>query len=65
VGWIDLLPLALNTSFGIAANTIKDGDSHQIWIRALDVMGHSKTQTTIVINQTYIQTDRQTDRQEH
>lgn len=48
VGWIDLLPLALNTSFGIAANTIKDGDSHQIWIRALDVMGHSKTQTAIV-----------------
>lgn len=48
VGWIDLLPLALNTSFAIAANTIKDGDSHQIWIRALDVMGHSKTVTTIV-----------------
>lgn len=47
-GWVDISPLAEFSSFTMASYTIGDGDSHQIWIRASDVVSGNKTETTII-----------------
>ncbi|XP_052094849.1 uncharacterized protein LOC127730466 isoform X2 [Mytilus californianus] len=47
-GWEDIYPLAEHSVLDVAAGTIGDGDSQQIWVRALDVFGRNKTQTTVI-----------------
>ncbi|XP_063410738.1 uncharacterized protein LOC134693760 [Mytilus trossulus] len=45
-GWEDVVPLSDNKRF--MPIDIRDGDSYQIWIRAHDIMGNSKVDSTAV-----------------
>ncbi|CAC5371428.1 Tyrosine-protein kinase receptor Tie-1,Mast/stem cell growth factor receptor-related protein Kit,Platelet-derived growth factor receptor alpha,Vascular endothelial growth factor receptor 2,Mast/stem cell growth factor receptor kita,Vascular endothelial growth factor receptor 1,Vascular endothelial growth factor receptor 3 [Mytilus coruscus] len=45
-GWEDVTPLNDNKSFPLT--DIRDGDSYQLWIRAHDIMGNSKVDSTAV-----------------
>ncbi|XP_076087536.1 uncharacterized protein LOC143057950 [Mytilus galloprovincialis] len=45
-GWEDVVPLSDNKIFPLS--DIRDGDSYQIWIRAHDIMGNSKVDSTAV-----------------
>ncbi|XP_063420410.1 uncharacterized protein LOC134705618 [Mytilus trossulus] len=47
-GWEDIYPIAEHSVLEMAAGTIGDGDSQQIWVRAFDVLGRNKTQTTVI-----------------
>ncbi|CAG2213724.1 unnamed protein product [Mytilus edulis] len=46
--WQNVLPLKENQSIELSGVTILDGDSYQFWVRATDVMGNTKTDSTIV-----------------
>ncbi|XP_071145207.1 uncharacterized protein, partial [Mytilus edulis] len=45
-GWKDVVPLSDNKTFPLT--DIRDGDSYQLWIRAHDIMGNSKVDSTVV-----------------
>lgn len=47
-GWVEISPLTETASFQMAARTIGDGDSHQVWIRASDIRKVNKTETTVI-----------------
>ncbi|XP_052090888.1 uncharacterized protein LOC127727811, partial [Mytilus californianus] len=47
-GWEDIVPLKENQSIVLSGVNIRDGDSHQVWIRAYDVMGNEKVDSTVV-----------------
>ncbi|VDI63697.1 fibroblast growth factor receptor 3 [Mytilus galloprovincialis] len=47
-GWQNVLPLKENQSIVLNGVNIRDGDSYQIWVRAHDVMGNKKTDSTVV-----------------
>ncbi|XP_071153801.1 uncharacterized protein [Mytilus edulis] len=47
-GWQNILPLQENQSIILNGVNIRDGDSYQVWVRAHDVMGNNKTDSTIV-----------------
>ncbi|VDI56408.1 Hypothetical predicted protein [Mytilus galloprovincialis] len=43
-----VLPLRENFTFRLDGIDIEDGDSHQFWVRAFDIMGNTKVDSTIV-----------------
>ncbi|CAG2209266.1 CD332 [Mytilus edulis] len=45
-GWEDVVPLNDNKSFPLS--DIRDGDSYQLWIRAHDIMGNNRVDSTVV-----------------
>jgi hypothetical protein len=47
-GWVEVLPIAENTSLQMASGLLYDAAIQQIWIRAFDIMNNSKTQSTLV-----------------
>ncbi|XP_071156378.1 uncharacterized protein [Mytilus edulis] len=48
IGWVPVLPLRENFTFRLDGIDIEDGDSHQFWVRAFDIMGNTKVDSTIV-----------------
>ncbi|VDI37212.1 Hypothetical predicted protein [Mytilus galloprovincialis] len=47
-GWVDISPLKENQSIVLNGVNIQDGYSYQVWVRANDVMGNTKIDSTIV-----------------
>ncbi|XP_063419667.1 uncharacterized protein LOC134704814 [Mytilus trossulus] len=46
--WQNVLPIKENQSIELSGITIVDGDSYQVWVRATDVMGNNKIDSSIV-----------------
>ncbi|CAC5368233.1 unnamed protein product [Mytilus coruscus] len=47
-GWVPVIPLRENFTFSLEGIDIEDGDSHQFWVRAFDIMGNTKVDSTVV-----------------
>ncbi|CAG2221016.1 Vascular endothelial growth factor receptor 1 [Mytilus edulis] len=47
-GWVSVSPIRENFSFTLDEIQIQDGDSHQFWVRAFDIMGNTKVDSTVV-----------------
>ncbi|XP_071158495.1 uncharacterized protein [Mytilus edulis] len=47
-GWEDIVPLKENKSIVLNGGNIRDGYSYQVWVRAHDVMGNTKIDSTVV-----------------
>ncbi|VDI69608.1 fibroblast growth factor receptor 3 [Mytilus galloprovincialis] len=47
-GWENIFPLTENKSIVLSGVNIRDGDPYQVWVRAHDVMGNEKTDSTVV-----------------
>ena len=47
-GWVNVSPLKENHTFTLTGINIEDGDSHQFWVRAYDIMGNTKVDTTVI-----------------
>ncbi|CAC5366494.1 Tyrosine-protein kinase receptor Tie-1,Vascular endothelial growth factor receptor 3,Vascular endothelial growth factor receptor 1,Vascular endothelial growth factor receptor 2 [Mytilus coruscus] len=47
-GWEVIKPLKENKSIDLTDVSVKDGSSHQVWVRAYDKMGNEKIDSTIV-----------------
>ncbi|XP_052095731.1 uncharacterized protein LOC127731025 isoform X2 [Mytilus californianus] len=47
-GWQNVLPLKENQSIVLSGVNIRDGDSYQVWVRAIDAMGNKKIDSTVV-----------------
>lgn len=47
-GWVEISPIAENSSLQMASGVLYDGVIQQIWIRAFDIMNNSKTQSTVI-----------------
>ncbi|XP_063423612.1 uncharacterized protein LOC134707609 isoform X2 [Mytilus trossulus] len=48
IGWVPVFPLRENFTFRLDGIDIEDGDSHQFWVRAFDIMGNTKVDSTVV-----------------
>ena len=47
-GWVNVNPLRESYNFTLKGIEFKDGDSHQFWVRAYDIMGYKKVDSTVV-----------------
>ncbi|VDH90342.1 Hypothetical predicted protein, partial [Mytilus galloprovincialis] len=48
IGWVPVFPLRENFTFNLNGIDIEDGDSHQFWVRAFDIMGNTRVDSIVV-----------------